>query len=425
MQPRSRINNVIAGLFLLGALIAGVAISVVLSGMSLRPTTDYTIRFPVSDGATGLQQGSSITLGGQAIGEVRNVRFHFEDGRAVAIDVAASIDSKLTLFSDAKAQLILPLLGTLSSVNFPSPGGETPGAQSLPPGSIIPGEIAPLAILAQAGFGPEEAELVRQTIRHVERVTAQFNTLLEEVVPEIDPVVADIRRTTAEARELAASLRARMDAWSERVDQSLSDINTVTAELPDALAEAREAVGEGRELMTTARATLDENRSRVREITDNVASMTRTARETTLPGANRAVEAVNERLDTVGGILSRTETFLAQELPTVRRTLANAMLASGQLKLAMSEIRAQPWRLLHRPSTRELREQLVYDSARAYADAVAQLRAASEALEGAIAIDGRLDEQALQSMRQRLEEAFADYERAERELLDRLIQQRQ
>jgi hypothetical protein len=68
--------------------------------------------------------------------------------------------------------------------------------------------------------------------------------------------------------------------------------------------------------------------------------------------------------------------------------MANFRLASDQLKLTMMEVRRAPWRLLYRPDTKELQYELLYDSARAYATAVSDLRAATESLEAAQAAGG-------------------------------------
>ena len=52
--------------------------------------------------------------------------------------------------------------------------------------------------------------------------------------------------------------------------------------------------------------------------------------------------------------------------------------------LGLDEIRAQPWRLLKQPDKDDLMREPIYAAARSYADAVSDLRAASEALEAAL-----------------------------------------
>jgi hypothetical protein len=92
---------------------------------------------------------------------------------------------------------------------------------------------------------------------------------------------------------------------------------------------------------------------------------------------------------------------------------------SDQLKLTAVEVRSQPWRLLHQPTTKELSTQVLYDSTRAYAEAASDLRAASEALQAVSVNTGASD---VSAMTQRLAEAMEKYRGAERALMDKLIE---
>jgi len=87
---------------------------------------------------------------------------------------------------------------------------------------------------------------------------------------------------------------------------------------------------------------------------------------------------------------------------------------SDQLKLTAVEVRSQPWRLLHQPTTKEFSSQVLYDATRAYAEAASDLRAASESLQ---ATGGQQSEE----MVEQLTRAVAKYKAAEQALMDKLI----
>ena len=126
--------------------------------------------------------------------------------------------------------------------------------------------------------------------------------------------------------------------------------------------------------------------------------------------------------------IERADALVAESSPALRRTVSSARLAADQLKFTLEEVRRAPWRLLYRPDTRELEFELLYDSARIYAQAVSDLRDASAALESASdasQASGRpISPQRAQELGARLDAAFAAYEQAERAFLDLVISER-
>jgi hypothetical protein len=113
--------------------------------------------------------------------------------------------------------------------------------------------------------------------------------------------------------------------------------------------------------------------------------------------------------------------MLKEHRPAIRTSMANFRLASDQLRATLQEVRRSPWRLLYRPEMRELEFELLYDSARAYAEAVGNLRGAAESLESVMAArDTRLaaDGQTLDQLVQALEASRAVYQRCEKQFLE-------
>lgn len=432
MARKSQRNNILAGSFLIGAVVLAVALSVVLSDVSFSRSASYTIRFPISQGATGLRAGSDVFLGGQPIGKVSRISFfEGESSRTEAIDVRIRVRAGLVFHDDAVAFLDVPLLGSLSSINFQSLGGED-GAAPIDKGGIISGRLAPPAFLAQAGYGTEEQTRVRHIIETIDTVVSDLAALVDRSDPLIVGSLDDARAAVQELRAAAEEVSQSLPDWTSQVDRSLGDVNTFTEHLPvyareidGGIADARAGIDETREVIRTLREATDEARPRLDAILADVQSAAAKVDDESIPRLNQALETIDQEMASAGDVVREFGDFAREQFPALRFALANVRLASEQFKLVMTEVRQQPWRLLIRPTTKELKEQLVYDAARAYAEAVSNLRAASEAMEASLAGGPPAAERAtLEDLRARLDEAFTKYQEAEKEMLSRFLESR-
>ncbi len=409
-------SNVIAGVFVVGSVGIAVAISMALAGFGDRmlQTHSYVVKFSHEDGAAGLKPGSIVTLGGQKIGRVSSITVAPE-----SVDVDVSIRSDLTLFEDALAYLERPILGGLASINFADAGDgsavESPqgGRPELESGEVLNGRLAPPSVLAQAGYGPAQAEQLKEIVSRIDRMVEQIETRDLET---IRGALADIRAVAADVRERTPEWSARIDSTLEQAERAVSDFDTVATEM-------RAGVAEARKVVESAQGLIDRNAEGLDAIVANVESVTRRADAESMALLNDALRRATEGADRFASFMEQAEAALTQELPGLRRVFANARLATDQLKLATVEIRTKPWLLLYSPKTKELESELIHQTARSYAEAVSDLRAASEALQATTAANG-LSRRSIEEMTARLHEAFTAYQQAEQRLLDLLIEKR-
>lgn len=131
-----------------------------------------------------------------------------------------------------------------------------------------------------------------------------------------------------------------------------------------------------------------------------------------------AIEHAGVAAERLAEVADTSADILVTETPAIRRTLANARLASDQLRLAMIEIRRNPWKLLGAPDTKELKEEIFYDAARAYATVASDLQDASASLETALAKREDLDQAQLETLSSELKDALVRYKEAEVKLLE-------
>jgi len=421
MRRAAARNNIMAGLFLIGALLLGVVISFILGdvGSSLfQGKSTYVVRFPLNVGATGLKAGSEVTLGGQKIGRVERVDLAFAGqgpGRTVeGIDVKIAVDSRVSFRRSARADLLVPFIGSISTINF---AGVGQGDALVDEGGLIEGQLAP-GLLAQAGVDKETIDNIKATIRHVKEIT-------EEVRPDIKPTFEEIRR-------FAEGLNTRLDAWDVRLTSILANVDAASDDLEPTLQNAQGGIDEVRALLADAKRIIEANRGKIDRALTNVESITDRVRYESLDQVAGLLDQGGAAMAQFKDLGEEANLILVRESPKISKTLDNVRELSHEANLMVTELRAQPWRVLKQPSSEELSREPIYNAARSYARAVGDLRAASEALEAIIAqvsadgaSAGLVEPEALLGMRAWVEEAFGNYQHAEQELLDELVKRSQ
>jgi ABC-type transporter Mla subunit MlaD len=411
MAERTRsAANILAGGFLIAGLIGFVVISSVISGTldRLHPTEAYTIRFDMERGAPGVKAGSTVTMGGQPVGRVAGVAFAQEDGRATGVDVTVRVRTAHRLYRDAKVVLVRPLLGEGGTLNVVSAG--TAAAGLLDPGATIPASIAVPSFLADAGYGQTQVAQVQQMIDTGSAMVERADALVARLDQEMLAITADARVFSALLRETSGLLRDRLPELQDGAGDLIARLDTTGEGIDRVVALAERILDETRMLVET-------NGPR---ISDALGSIQRVSARVEAEHAERALELITEATDAardLGDAAARTELLLAEQGPSIERSLANARLASDQLRQASVEIRRNPWRLLARPDTKELEAEIVYDAVRSHTDAASDLRDAAAALSGVLGT-GLVDPEHAEALRLEITGAMERYTEAQTRLLE-------
>jgi ABC-type transporter Mla subunit MlaD len=426
-------TNVIAGIFVIASAVLAVAISVVVSGAqeNLRARTRYVIRFAIEQGAHGIKTGSNVNLGGQKVGRVTGVEFYRPGGPGMppkGVDVRVMIDSDLQLFEDAVAFLERPLLGNIGAINIVSTGDGTQVSQAqnnsplLQEDEVLTGMIAPPAFLAQAGYGPDQARQFRMMVQQASEAVDRINQMTIKVDAQVDPTLKTIRTAADDIQSVTTSLRQKTDGWSGQVDNVLAAAEGASSRFGPMMDSVDRVVVSAESTIREFQAALRENRPGLDRIVANIDEATQRLNRESVPLLNDTMVHARAGADEFGQAGRTVNTLIQEEAPNLRRILANLRLAADQIKLTGVEVRRNPWRLLYQPNTKELESELFYDAARTYAEAVSDLRAASESLE-AVSVAGpdAAEGETVQRINERLQDAFKRYQKAEQGLLDRMI----
>jgi ABC-type transporter Mla subunit MlaD len=426
-------NNVLAGLFVLAALALVMVVIIVMSnlGDSFTPQSTYIVRFSVLDGAEGLDKGAPVKLGGQRVGRVTIAKIHDDEvsGEPSAVDVTIQIPSRYRLYSDADVQLLKPLLGTGSSINIVSFSGmEVAGLQFQGPpkllksGDMIYGRLGAPGFIAPTDYARFQAILAR-----MDRITNEAEPQIKTIMDNASGAVADVKQITADAR-------AKWPQWSQqatdviaRIEKGSQSFESIIANVKDVAQSVKDGVDDARKLIDKGRAVVDDNRPQIDAIVKNVKDVTDRVNGEWSTKVTGLLDQGRAAMDSATATARDVETIVARNRPQLEDIIANAMLASQQLKLATVEIRASPWRLLYQPTKKELENELLYNSVRQYSEAVGELKAASESLQSVVqgSQTGRtVDQKTLDEMTAKLKGAFDKYQEQERAFLERWLKQK-
>ncbi|MFA6043565.1 MAG: hypothetical protein WC718_01150 [Phycisphaerales bacterium] len=425
-------NNILAGIFVLAGLALAVWASFVLADRApLGGLRRFSVRFTIAGGAPGIKGGSPVTLAGQQIGRVVDVTFEGSPGDAAkpmsprSVLVRVEVERRFAFYENARINIEKPLLGNLSTINISEVGDPATvanaqgGNPELQDNEVISGSVAPPGFLADAGLGPEQIEDIRAAIHSAKEATQRVNDLIGRAGPGVEKGIADAQAVIADVRE-------NIKHWSERLDTISANAQAASERLTPMLDHADKVVANADGLVDDARAVIKDNRPGVDAAVKNIESASAKLDRETISLLNDSLKDARAALTSFDTAVTRVSALLTEQKPNIARTLANLRLTSDQLKLTAIEVRSQPWRLLHEPTTKELSSQVLYDATREYAEAASDLRAASDALAAAAAPENakQAGAEGLGDLSAKVTEALDRYRKSEKLLLEKLVREK-
>jgi len=421
MSRQQRRNNVLAGLFLVGALLLTVGISFwVDKGYEslpfVNPRAEYVVRFSLVDGVAGLKPGSPVTLGGHEIGSVEEIEYAYGEGGAPeAVLVTISVDRSIRLYEDADVHVSAPLIGTLSSMNFTSVGGGAGATRLADGGEVVGGTPPPL--FEVPGI-PDLGGLATRA----EAFLGDMQEILGEVKPEVGPITRDAGAFLSDAKSFAGDLRENQDRWFDKADSIFSGADELFGTtMPMVAEDITGGVGDARRLIGSAQGVLDENRADVRRTVQNLEGVSERVRYDILGRMESVLDEGVIAAANLGDVGSRVLGTIDRLEPPLTRTVTNFQLASSQVLLLSEEIRSAPWRAFSKPNKEIQQEEVLFGAVRRYARAVEDLRDASASLDSVLRgarLGGReVSPEQVKQMNAQLRTSFEALTEAEQDLL--------
>ena len=416
-------NNVRMGIFVTAAILLGLVVAYLVSGIGdriLRSTESYTVRFPVEAGVGNLGRGSDVKVGGLSMGSVESVMPAIEDGSLRGIDVGFSLDQSIPLRGNARIFVAGPLIGAEGWLNITSVGtNDVP----LPDDRRLTGSVA-AGMMANL-LGPDNADRFDEIFANVQDLSRFLSTIPDEYDDRIVPILENVNVTTEDARELVAKIRHEdWPYWSARVSHVMDWAVDFTDRIDASTDTFNAALDDGHALISDLRGVVDENRPHLKTSMENVEEVTQRVRDETIDRVHALLDRGQSGLDEAVHVINRVQRDYEIWATDVTDALANANLASQQLKLALIEIRRAPWKVLYRPSPQEIEHELLYDAARSFAMASSDLKSASKSVQRVLEQYGEqieADPELGQRLRGHLIDSLDRYESAQQRLLDILF----
>ena len=310
-----------------------------------------------------------------------------------------------------------PLLGNVGFLNFTNLGGGA-GSTVVEPGGTI--EASPSPGMLATIVGGENAADVGEVIENVQRLSV----LLGDEVPK--DYNEFVRPSLADVRTVVGDVAQRWPTWSGEVSTTLANAAQASASLVAGIDDAKALIDRAKqpvdgiaELVRNNTPTVDAILADAKNASEQVDILVKNVNEEAMPKLLGVLGSAQQSLDDVAAMLGDLRPELARRIPQVRSMLTDLREASSELKLSMIEIRRNPWRLLYQPTSEIVANENLYDAARNFTIAAADLKVAGESLQQILVSDPQAfadDPDLARSIREDLGDQLQRYQQAQQDL---------
>jgi ABC-type transporter Mla subunit MlaD len=339
-----------AGVFMLLSIVLIMVTIVAIKGFArlFEPMQVRAARFALHDDLGGLQVGDNLRVAGFTVGEIQSIRLITAVAKPYVL-VSFTMPRKYTLRQGAHVVIGGTITGT-SWLNFESLGSGKP----LPADYILTGHSSGIshALSTVTSLAPQLKAMVTEvrttTIPLINADLAKIGTTADSIHSAADSATGVLNSIHGQIKPVAAHVNTAAEKTAYAMDQAgrllhsgrqgtIMNLNTATAEIKQAIPS----------LLDKARADLNQ----IHTTFTNSTALTAQAR--TLLAANQ---------DRINGIIR-----------AVHSTAVN-------LKTFAVEIRHSPWRLLYKPSKKDINNVEIYDAVREFDQAARHLEHAAAVL---------------------------------------------
>ena len=372
MARRQR-NELATGLFVIIGIAAGVGVLIWLGAAEVFTRWGQNVVFAAEhrQGNLGLEVGSIIKVGDAPIGKVEKITIDLA-GRRVLYHARLS-RRDINIHSDAHAIAVSEFIGGASIVVKSFGSDKSPLADDAHP--VLLNE-APNAMLRQAqqalGYGDEQRRQFQQALKNISEATGYIRNIAATITKQMDmkdktalmsKIRVAVQNLVASSQNLQAitkNLKAETDVHNPA--SLLSKAHSIASHVEDVSSTAAEVV-------KNVKPDIEKTISRVRQYTErDIADIL-----TTLRQSNTKIASIVADLKIAS---SCARDIIVLNRDKIDKTIMNMKSVSANLEAAAKEIRRNPWRLLQKPSEKELRDENLYDAARVFAEGAEKLNEA-------------------------------------------------
>tara|TARA_B110000196_G_scaffold74201_1_gene63690 strand:+ start:1573 stop:2775 length:1203 start_codon:yes stop_codon:yes gene_type:complete len=386
-----RQNNIRAGVFVSLTIVLGLVVFTILTNAWTKLTTTtstYSVTFPVSDGIGSLASGSKVRLGGVLVGNVSSVAPRLQkDTPITQIDVEFQLDQQYTLYTNASLHSKAGLLGSTGWLSISDVGsGEVATNESMLHGDTETMLSQLLGKDAQLNIS-KSLEALRKLSQAASNDGGALKILLgEEESRSLDVAIRSARSSLESLDSVLQSTEEIWPAWK----QSVTTILTDTQDLP-----------------ATVKETLHSVQTILADVQANV-----------LPNVENAMQSLDNAMASLESMSVVYEKKAPVWASGISDIIKNTEQISARAEQAIDEISASPWRLLYRPTDREIAYEQLNAASWQLLTALSDLRDSADTLEELSLSDDAPEKASI--LAASLRESAIEFEKARTEILERM-----
>jgi ABC-type transporter Mla subunit MlaD len=386
-----RQNNVKAGVFVTLSLILGLIVFSVLTNVwsrLLSKASSYHAVFQIDTGVGTLSSGSKVKLGGVLVGAVTSVAPRVEEGKPTSvIDVQFTFDSQFALYENASVHARSGLLGSTGWLSVTNVGDGTAATSSTP----LIGTTETMVSQLLGNDSEMNISKFLDSLRKLSEALVDDGGALNLLLGGVETTA--IKEAINAARSSLLALNTMMDTTSKAWPSWEASVTTI-------LTESKTIPGE-------INVTLKSIQSIVADVQLNI-----------LPNVEHAMQSLDSAMSSLESISKTYQESSSEWATKISSIIRNVDQISVRAKAAIDDISASPWRLLYRPTDREIAYEQLNAASWQLLTALSDLRKSAEALESTSqANDAPVDAASLSAT---LAESAADFEQARDAIMERM-----
>lgn len=407
-SPRNALR---AGLFIVGASLAALAVVVVISGPERFSTkTTYVAAFTLEDNLQGVRPGTDVRLGGVRVGSVSAVEL--DDAKSPPeFRVSMSVPARFKL-GKGSTVAVEALIGS-ASLNITSVGDLS---KPLGPDDVLRGQPS---MITQFAKSAEKVDRILEDVRtrtlpRVEEAIAEYKLVATDAREKGLPAVAN---AADEGRKMLEHVRAQVQPVLDRYFGVADAAKAAATNIGDFIgpredAPARDFRGTMSNLQSassTLKTELPELTKRLREVLDQ-ANDRMTALKGTVDDLRATVANAREITGDIRMLLEDNKGRIERIIASLEGTASNA-------KLFTAEVVRRPSRLIWRDDPKTQNNLDVYFSARRFAEGAQELNDAAANLRDLFK-SGQIDDAELRRRLDALDGTFQRFQEVENRLYE-------
>lgn len=400
------------------------------------------VRYPVTKLSTVLKPGGQVQCGGLKVGTITDVAINEtadpQSGHKTLYTVISfRVQSALGLRNDCKIVPVGLLLGEGGSLVIQDRGvGKQLAAGSTVDGTptadlsslmqTLSGQLDPkdptsLLAMVKGQFDSSDA---KSLLGKIHKSLDDLNAVTQTISNDFDPqqktaLLAKLHSVMDNINQTTGSLREQMDRSADL--SMLAKLHKTLDALQDGMRTAAGLLQDNREPITQTVANVRETSEIVdKQIAARIAQQLDPADAASLMAKVHAtVDRLEVSLKDINNITGSTREMMVLNREQIAAMITNFKETSDHLNATAEEVRASPWRLFYKPTAQESAEAQTLDVARTFSRAATRLNDAAARLQ---AMNGALPakDPQLVEIRDQLQQAFTDFQKAEQALWEKL-----